>query len=169
MIRRTFGSWRNVLAGLAIGALASSAALAGTTGSVTLGGTVASTLSIAVAPTATASALPLDGEGSASEHIVKVAALTMGTNNEQGFTLTASSGDIVKSGGTSISYQVTSVDAGGSAPASGDFLVASGSNYTYATSGSGPGNQDLYVKYTPLSLQDPGSYSATINLTVTDN
>ena len=136
---------------------------------MTLGGTLASTLSISVSATATASALPLDGEGSAGEHIVKVADLTIGTNNEQGFTLTATSGDLTKAGGSSIAYQVTSVDDGTSAPASGDFLVASGSAYTYSTSGSGPGNQDLYIKYRPIALQDPGNYGGTITLTVADN
>ncbi|MHC5731925.1 MAG: hypothetical protein ACYTXY_49220, partial [Nostoc sp.] len=109
-------------------------------------------------PDAGATALNLGGDGSTpTEHIVKVAALAIGTNNEQGYTLTASSGNLTKTGGTSIAYQVTSVAATTAAPATGDFAVASGTNYTVATAGAGDAPKDLYIKYTPAALQDAGT------------
>jgi hypothetical protein len=155
-----------VLGSVLLGVLAlSSAAVAATTGSVTLGGTVASSLQITAVDTASASALDLSG----GQKIVKVTDITMGTNNEQGLTLTASSGNLTKSGGTSIAFQVTSVADGAAAPASGAFTIASGSNYTVGTSGSGDVSKDLYIMYTPLALQDPGAYAGSISLTVTDN
>jgi hypothetical protein len=143
----------------------SATAAADTTGSVTLGGTVTSSLQITSVATAGASTLSLSG----GQKIVKIADLTTSTNNEQGLTLTATSGDLAKSGGTSISFQVTSVADAASAPASGAFLIASGSDYTVGTSGSGSVSKDLYIMYTPLTLQDPGDYEGSVELTVTDN
>jgi hypothetical protein len=154
---------------MTFGMFASSLAHGATTGEVSLSGTVSSTLAITVTPTEDASALGLDGAGSATEHIVKIADLAISTNNEQGFLLTVSSGNIAKSGGSAIAYQVTTVADGASAPATGAFLVASGESYTVSTTAAGAGNKDLYIKYTPATLQDPGNYAATVNLTVTDN
>ena len=144
---------------------ASSGALADTTGSVTLGGTVTSSLQITAVDTAGASALDLSG----GQKIVKVCDITMSTNNEQGLTLSASSGSLTKTGGTSITFQVTSVADAASAPAAGAFLIATGSPYTVGTIASGSVSKDLYVMYTPLTLQDPGDYGGSIDLTVTDN
>lgn len=154
------------LAAIALLALApASSALASTTATVTLGGTVTSSLQITSTATGTASALDLSG----GQKIAKVADLTIATNNEQGVTLTASSGDLTKSGGTSISYQVTSVDDGDPAPDATAFTIDSGTDYTVGNSASGSFNRDLYIMYTPLALQDPGHYAATINLSVADN
>lgn len=138
---------------------------AATSDTVILSGTVESSLSIVASPTANASNLDL----SEGEKIVHVADLAMSTNNEQGFTLTATSGDLSKAGGTPIPFQVTTVDDSAAAPLSGDFSVASGANYTFSTVVAGSFDQDLYIKYTPAALQDPGTYSGTINLTVSDN
>jgi len=143
----------------------SSTAIADTTGTVTLGGTVEPTLSITSTATAGAAALDLSG----GTKIVKVSDLAMSTNNEQGLTLTASSGNLTKSGGTSIAFQVTSVDNAAAAPAAGAFTIASGSNYTVGTEAAGSVDQDLYIMYTPAALQDPGAYAGSISLTVTDN
>jgi hypothetical protein len=149
-----------------VGVLAiSSAAGADTTGSVTLGGTVTSSLQITAVDTAGASALDLSG----GQKIVKVCDITMSTNNEQGLTLSATSGSLTKSGGTSITFQVTSVVDAATAPAAGAFLIASGSPYTVGTVASGSVSRDLYVMYTPLTLQDPGDYDGSVDLTVTDN
>jgi hypothetical protein len=142
-----------------------SIAIASTTATVTLGGTVTSSLQIASSATGTASALDLSG----GQKIAKVADLTIATNNEQGVTLTVSSGDLTKTGGTSIAYQVTSVDDGDSAPDATAFTIDSGTDYTVGNTTSGSFNQDLYIMYTPLTLQDPGHYAATINLSVADN
>ena len=147
------------------------AATPSTTASVTLGGSVTSSLSIASTPTGTASALNLSG----GRKIVKVADLAISTNNEQGVTLTASSGNLTKTNsvatgaGTAIAYQVTSVDDGASAPDATAFTVDSGDDYTVGNTTSGAFDQDLFIMYTPLALQDPGSYGSTINLSVADN
>ena len=144
----------------------SSVAMAATTGSVTLGGTVASTLQLTATATAAASSLDLT---SAGPTIVQVADISMSTNNEQGLTLTATSGDLTKSGGTPISFQVTTVADAASAPASTAFTVASGTDYTVGTSAAGASAKDMYIMYSPAALQDPGAYAGTISLTVTDN
>jgi hypothetical protein len=160
-----------IASGLVIGAAAafSPAAFAGTTGSVGVSGSVTSTLAVTAAATGDATTLDLDGDGSASEHIVHVGDLSMLTNNEQGLTLTVSSGNLTKTGGTSIPFQVTTVADAASAPATGDFAIASGSNYTVGTSTAGSVAKDLYMKYTPASLQDPGNYTASISVSVADN
>lgn len=145
--------------------LVSSAAIAATTGSVTLGGSVSSSLSLDAEDTLGASTLDLSG----GEKIAKVADISMSTNNEQGLTLTASSGDLTKTGGSSISFQVTTVADAASAPVAGDFLTASGDDYTVGTSAAGSVNKDMYILYTPAALQDPGAYTGSISLTVTDN
>lgn len=139
-------------------------AMAATSGSVTLGGSVASTLEITSVDTAGASALDLTTAGPT---IVQVADIEMSTNNEQGLTLTASSGNLTKTGGTSIAFQVTSVADGATAPTT--FAIASGSNYTVGTSAAGSVLKDLYIKYSPATLQDPGAYGGSISLVVSDN
>lgn len=160
-----------IASGLVLGATAafSPTAFAQTAGTVPLSGTVASTLAITSAATTEAGALDLDGDGTAAEHIVKAADMAIATNNEQGYTLTVSSGNLTKANGTPIAYQVTTVADAAAAPATGGFLVASGTNYTVSTAAAGSVPRDLYIKYTPAALQDAGAYGATINLTVADN
>lgn len=120
--------------------------------------------------TPSASNLPLDGEGSATTHIVKVSTLSLATDSSNGFTVTISSGSLTKtSQETPISYQVMTVPAGDNPPSLGDFTVAAGNNYTFVTNQAGSQNRDLYILYTPASLQDPGNYSATIAIAIADN
>jgi hypothetical protein len=145
--------------------LLSSAAIAATTGSVTLGGEVLTSLEITSVATAGASTLVLSG----GQKIAKVSDIAMTTNNEQGLTLTATSGNLTKAGGTSIAFQVTSVADAAGAPLAGAFVVASGADYTVGTVAAGATAVDLYIMYTPATLQDPGNYSGSISLTVTDN
>lgn len=159
-----------VLSSLVLGAttLFSAKAMAGTTGTVTLGGSVSSTLALTTTPTSAASTLDLT---TATQQIVRVADLAISTNNEQGYTLTATSGDLSKTGGTSIAYQVTTTAAGTAAVAS-NFTVASGTSYTVASTAAnatGTNGRDLSIMYTPASLQDPGSYTGSITVTVADN
>jgi len=126
--------------------------------------------SITATATTTTSALLLDGEGNTSERIIKVADLAISTDNSTGLSLAVSSGNLTKADGiTPIAFQVTTVADGAPAPTSGEFIVPSGSNYTTSTSTAGQADKDLYIKYTPVVLQDPGSYSAAISLIVTDN
>jgi hypothetical protein len=143
----------------------SSVAVAATTGTVTLGGTVTSTLTVTSVATSAASTLDL----TPGEKIVKVSDIAMSTNNEQGLTLSATSGNLTKTGGTTITFQVTSVPDGDAAPDTGDFAIATGSPYEVGTVVAGGDAVDLYIKYTPASLQDPGAYSGSIGLTVSDN
>jgi len=142
-----------------------STSLAATTASVPLGGTVSATLQVTSTAAAGASSLDLMN----GEQIVKVADISMSTNNEQGLTLTATSGNMTKSGGSAIAYQVTSVADAATAPLAAGFTVASGENYTVGTSVAGSAAVDLYIKYAPAANQDPGAYSGEITLTVSDN
>ncbi|MEH2361153.1 hypothetical protein [Nostoc sp.] len=119
--------------------------------------------------TSVANNLILDGKGSASSHIVKVANLELSTDGTKGFTLTISSQSLTKSGGeTPIPFQVTTVPANESANDS-DFSVSPGSNYTVSTTSAGSSLKDMYIRYTPAALQDPGAYNTSISLIVTDN
>lgn len=138
---------------------------------VNLSGTVSSTLTLSTSATSDAGSLPLDGAAAGNQQIVQVADLGIHTNNEQGYTLTVTSGNLTKSGGTAISYQTTTTATGVSA-VTGDFTVASGTDYTFNTSAanaSGTGDRDLWIQYTPAALQDPGSYTGSITVTVADN
>lgn len=79
------------------------------------------------------------------------------------------SGDITKAGGTQIAFQVTTVPANSAAPSAGDFTVPTSSPYLLINSTSGTEDRDLYIRYTPGSLQDPGVYIGNISLSITDN
>ena len=125
--------------------------------------------SLTTTPAAGVTSLPLDGEGTAMTRIIKIADLALSTDNALGFTVHVSSGAIAKTGGTDINFQVVTVPNEAAAPQAGDFSVPSGSNYTYATSAAGSNDRDLYILYTPATLQDPGNYSSTINVWVVDN
>ena len=159
-----------VASGLVIGAVAalSPAAFADT---VNLSGSVASTLALTTSPTTgsnSAASLPLDNVG---PQIVKIADLAINTNNNTGYTLTVSSGNLTKTGGANIPFQVA-VTEDNTAAATGDFTVASGTGYTHATTAAnaaGTAGKDLAIKFTPNALQDPGEYTASVSVTVADN
>jgi hypothetical protein len=143
----------------------SSTALAATTGSVTLGGSVATTLEVTAVDTAGASALDL----SAGQKIAKVADIEMSTNNDQGLTLTASSGNLTHTGGQPIAFQTTTVVDAAAPPVPAVFVTASGTDYSIGTLVAGSINKDMYIMYTPAASQDPGLYGGSISLTVSDN
>ncbi len=143
-----------------------SAAFAGTTGSVPLGGTVVTTLEMAVTP--------LNNTGmdltTPSVQRVKVGDITMGSNNATGLTL-------------SFNSAVNFVNPNAKTPIAVGVQVLAGASPTLPTSGyittagtlSAPAAAQavntpysLFVEYTPAALQDPGLYSATISLTVLD-
>jgi len=140
--------------------LLSTVAVAAPTTDVNLGGSVATSLTVDAVPTAAASALNLSG----GQKIVKVADITMSTNNEQGLSITASDGLLEKTGGTTIAFETTTVVDGAAAPAIAVFADA-----LLGTSAAGSLSQDLYIMYTPATLQDPGAYTGVISLVVTDN
>lgn len=116
-----------------------------------------------------ASRLDLDGEGNASTHIVKVADLTIATENPQGLTLTMSSGELLHPAGEPIAFQIVTVPDGASPPGTGEFTVGFGDNYSFSTTRAGTQERDIYIQYTPMPLQDPGTYRASIHLTVVEN
>ncbi|MBI4780731.1 MAG: hypothetical protein HY785_05350 [Oscillatoriophycideae cyanobacterium NC_groundwater_1537_Pr4_S-0.65um_50_18] len=120
-------------------------------------------------PTTIATSLDLDGEGSATTHIVKVSDITFSTDNSTGLTLTLTSDSLSKVDGADIDFQVTTVGNDAIAPSSAAFTVASGDSYTYVTETSGTESRDVYLRYTPKALQDPGHYSASIQASVVDN
>ena len=120
-------------------------------------------------PTAIATSIDLDGEGSANTHIVKVADVTFSTDSSIGLTLTLTSGSFNKVDGADINFQVTTVGNNASAPSGAAFTVPSGSSYTYVTQAAGTESRDVYIRYTPNALQDPGNYSASIQSSVVDN
>jgi hypothetical protein len=142
--------------------LAAALALGGT-------GVARATPAIIVASSAGAVGLTLDGQGSSSTRIVKVAGLSLSTDAASGLTVSITSGALTRPGGTSITFQVTLVDHDASPPALGAFTVASGSPYLFSTGGAATVEKDLYIKYTPARLQDPGGYAAAIDLDVIDN
>lgn len=125
--------------------------------------------SLSTSATAISADLDLDGEGSASTHIVKIADITLSTDNATGLTLSVTSGSLTKVNGTDIDFQVTTVQDQAASPTAGDFTVASGTIYTYVTTVAGAENRDVYIRYTPNELQDPGNYGAAIQLSVADN
>lgn len=127
------------------------------------------TVSLITNSTSIATSLDLDGAGSSSTHIIKVADINLSTDNLQGCTLVISSGSLSKPGGTSIAFQITTVTDGASAPSAGSFTTPSGDNYTFSMSNAGTSDRDVYIRYTAASLQDPGIYSASITFSSSEN
>lgn len=125
--------------------------------------------SLSTSATAISTSLDLDGEGSASTHIVKVADISISTDSSRGLKLSLTSGSLTKVDGSDISFKITTVANDESAPSSSAFDVPSGNTYTYVTQAAGSESRDVYILYTPSALQDPGPYGATINISVEDN
>lgn len=125
--------------------------------------------SVAASQVAQATGLELDGTGSATVHIVRVADVVAMTNSPNGFTLSISSGNLTKPGGQPVAFQVVLVDRDASPPSTGQFTTSSGTTYTLITSAAVTTDKDLYIKYRSAALQDPGSYAAGIVLDIADN
>lgn len=124
---------------------------------------------LSTSATAISASLTLDGEGFAAPHLVKVADISISTDHSSGLTLMLTSGSLTKVGGHDIPFQVTTVANDAIAPDRGDFTVPAGNTYTYVTQAAGAESRDVYILYTPRALQDPGSYSAAITISVVDN
>lgn len=126
--------------------------------------------SITVSANSNNSNLNLAGEGNNLEYIVKVATLAIAEFGVNGFTLrisSGSSGNLAKADGkTPIPFQVTAVPGGSPPPGVSAFSTPSGNNYILP---SNLASLDLYIKYTPAALQDPGNYDSSLNLDVVDN
>lgn len=128
------------------------------------------TPSMTVSPAAGNGGLILDGEGSSTTHVVKIADVSLSTDASNGFTVSISSGSLTKADGrTPVPYQVQLVADGAAAPLASAFTTPSGTALLWSSPVPGPVEMDLYVKYTPVPLQDPGPYTANIGLDVVDN
>ncbi|MBE9029818.1 hypothetical protein IQ266_08765 [filamentous cyanobacterium LEGE 11480] len=115
-----------------------------------------------------ATALPL-GDSGGSPVIQKAADVQVSTVDPNGLTLSILPGSLTKTDGAPIALQFLAVANGAAIPNASAFVTDSSSTYTFATSGAGTDNLDLYIKYTPAALQDPGNYNLTIQLSVADN
>ena len=122
---------------------------------------------VTVTPSNQANSLPLGGQGGTqSTQIIKVGTISLSTTSENGFTLNISGSNLAKSDGqTPISIEMTTVPSNDPAPSTGFTQSYSYQNNTPVASET----RDLYIKYTPASLQDPGNYSTFLNLTIGDN
>jgi len=125
--------------------------------------------SVMTSQVAQATALELDGTGSATVHIVRVADIVAMTNSANGFTLSISSGSLTKAGGQPVAFQVALVDHDTPPPTTSSFTTSSGTTYILITSGAVSTDKDLYIRYRSATLQDPGAYSAGIVLDIADN
>ncbi|MHC5777356.1 hypothetical protein [Nostoc sp.] len=159
-----------IASGLFIGTAVafSPTAFASNTGSVTLGGTVTTTLAIVSTPKSAATALTLTGDGSTAI-IVQVADLAITTNNTTGYTLTASEGDLSDPHGDTIAFKSASVVDAATAPIAADFTGTAGLFTDASTTTPGSNPKDLYIMYTPSATQAAGTYGGTITLNVADN
>lgn len=145
-----------------------SAAFAGTTDSVTIGGSVASTLAIAY----TNAKADINLAPAQTNAEVKVADLTMGTNNSTGLTVTATGiltlAKTTGSNATPVPFTVGIVAGASGTPAS--YAITATTVFATTTAAAPSTAHSLYIKYsTDASFQDPGSYAATVVLTVADN
>lgn len=141
-----------------------SAAFAGTDSTnIIIRGTVDPVIDIEATATAVAEQLPLSTPG---QLIVKIADLTLNSNNYSGVTVTATStndGLLVDSNNPDI-FVPYEIDLTGDGGAPGDFRPLS----TFSQIVSSP-QTDLYILVTNPSLPKQGNYGDTITITVADN
>lgn len=125
---------------------------------------------VAAYSTTQANTLPMDGEGTSTERIVKVADLHITSDAQQGFELLVTSGNLGKADGeTPVAFQVVTVAEGAAAPTAAAFTTPAGSTYVFRTSGPGSSIRQLYIRYTSAPLQDPGTYSASVGVSLVEN
>jgi hypothetical protein len=137
---------------------------------VVIGGTVASTLAIA----ATNANAAINLAPAQIDATLKVADLTMGTNNSTGLkvdltgTLTLARTTIGQEAVTPVPFTVGIVAGASGTPTS---YVATGAQVFSTSAAAAPSTaHSLYIKYsTDAAFQDPGAYDATIVLTASDN
>jgi hypothetical protein len=132
-------------------------------------GVAAAASAVTVQATAAAATLEVDGEGSASTHVVKVADVSLSSDGASGLTVYVTGASLTSTGGHPIAFQLLLVADGATSPSPSDFTTPAGTTYVFSTSAPGTASRDLYIKYTPAALQDPGAYTATIDLSVVDN
>jgi hypothetical protein len=126
-------------------------------------------------PSVTASAtnnstnLPIAG-ATATTEIRQVADLTASTAATNGLKLVINQNSLTKTDGiTPIPVQFLAIADGSEPPAGSAFTTAATMDYEYVTNAASTTNLDLYIKYTTGQSQDPGNYTAILQLSVTDN
>ena len=141
-----------------------SAAFAGNaTTNIILSGTVAPIISIAATATSDAEQLPLSTAG---QQTVKIADLTLNSNNFSGVTVTVSStnsGRLVDSNEpeNAVLYQIALIPDNGT-PGGFDSLSSFSQSVLLSQT-------DLYIQFNNPSVPKQGNYSDTITVTVSDN
>lgn len=120
--------------------------------------------------TLNANDLNIDGTGSASLTIVQVGDVVVNTLGESPHRLDITPNSITKAlAGPDVTLEVTTlVDSGGgtSVPSSASF---SSGVYSVCIDGNTSTDLDVYIKYTPAPLQDPGNYSGSLNLSIQED
>ncbi|MBE9058940.1 hypothetical protein [Sphaerospermopsis sp. LEGE 08334] len=141
-----------------------SAAFAGTDSTnIIIGGTVAPVIDIEASATADAAQLPLSTAG---QQTVKIADLTLNSNNFSGVTLTLSStnGGLLVDSNDPENAVYYEVDLTGNDGQPGAFRALN----AFSQSVGSP-QTDLYIRISNPNVPKQGNYSDTITLTVTDN
>lgn len=126
---------------------------------------------ITVTPSNQANNLPLGGQGGIQNtQIIKVGTITLNTTSQNGFILNITGSNLVNSKGvTPIDIKITTVPAGSGTPGTGSFTSGVNQTYSYFNNISHASEtRDLYILYTPASLQHPGNYSGYLNLNIID-
>lgn len=147
--------------------MASTAAFAGTTGTVNLSSSVPSNLSITVTPLAAAGSLNLAPLATVAN--VQVATIAASTNSALGLKVTPTSTGLLSSGLNTITYTIGEAFTTGA-----DLTVASVTDGTALikthSSASGTARESaISVSYTVPAGQAPGVYTGFISFTAVDN
>ncbi|MBX5483098.1 MAG: hypothetical protein IRZ16_14835 [Myxococcaceae bacterium] len=120
-------------------------------------------------PTASAAALELGGNGGGSfTRIVRVAELEVVSDNPRGVVVEISSGAIAKPGGDAVPFEVTAVLRGSPRPSAGDFLTPSGDTFRFVSPLPGRVLLTVYIRYTSAGILDPGTYSAALQISLSE-
>ncbi|WP_419172873.1 fimbrial protein [Halobacteriovorax sp.] len=153
-----------VFKALFITSILSTSAMAATTGSLVLKGTVPAIVSITVTPEALASTLPLDTTQADS----KVATVNEASNSVSGYTVSfqsANSGSLVHEsvGSSSIDYDLKYDGA--------DVDLSTTDVFTFPSAASVNVDKDLTISYTGVPHEDliQGDYEDTVTLTIAVN
>jgi hypothetical protein len=121
--------------------------------------------SLEVQPTAATTALALNGDGTSTSRIVKIAELTIVASGVRGCRVWIAGGSLVRSGGAALPFEVVVAARGSPAPPATAFTVG---EYRFATTAPIT-SVDVYIKYRPAALQGPGSYTASVAIDAVDN
>ena len=108
----------------------------------------------------------MDDTAAGQQQTVPIATLAISTNNATGYTLDVTTdGTLTSTNGGTIAYKV-SADLVSATP------TFTSKDDTYASTGANALNSNpvsVQIQYTPAALQDPGTYTSQINLSVQDN